>query len=111
HLEHYLGGYDKYFVVPRRLRVSRPGFGIESFRDDYFGSGKAHARLQLSEEFYRRFESYRYILMYHLDALVFSDQLMDWCESGLDYVGAPWLQCEDTPWVTRSRVGNSGFAL
>jgi hypothetical protein len=49
--------------------------------------------------------------MYHLDALVFSDQLLKWCEADWDYIGAPWLVCDDSPWIKVSRVGNSGFAL
>ena len=49
--------------------------------------------------------------MYHLDALVFSDQLAEWCDTDLDYIGPPWINCEDSPWVTRPRVGNGGFAL
>lgn len=111
HLEHYLARYDRFFVAPPGATYTRPGYRVETFSDRYFGSGKAHARLQLSEEFYRRFDGYTYILMYHLDALVFSDQLMEWCASDLDYIGAPWLQCADSPWVTRDRVGNGGFAL
>jgi Protein of unknown function (DUF5672) len=111
HLEHFLGKYDKYFVAPYGTRFARAGFEVVPFAHRYFGSATAHARLQLSKEFYARFRSYTYILMYHLDALVLSDQLMEWCSMDLDYIGAPWLTCADSPWVTRPRVGNSGFAL
>ena len=65
----------------------------------------------LSRLFYESFVAYRYILIYQLDALVFSDQLLDWCETDLDYVGAPWLTCEDSPWVATPRVGNGGLSL
>jgi Protein of unknown function (DUF5672) len=111
HLNAVLGRYDKYFVMGRSLRFDRPGFESIHFPDRYFGSARAHARLQLAEEFYATFQSYKYILMYHLDALAFSDQLMEWCATDLDFVGAPWLPCADSPWVKRPRVGNSGFAL
>jgi hypothetical protein len=111
HLEHYLRGYDRFFIAPEGSTYERPGYEVETFPTRFFGSGKAHGRLQLAEEFYRRFERYSYILMYHLDALAFSDQLMEWCTTDLDYVGAPWLPCSDSPWVTEPRVGNSGFAL
>jgi hypothetical protein len=106
-----LGRYDKYLVSPKSLNVTFPDFGIEKFPDKFFGSAEGHAKLQLCEKFYKRFEGYRYILMYHLDALVFSDQLMQWCATDLDYIGAPWIPCDDTPYVNYPRVGNSGFTL
>jgi hypothetical protein len=111
HLVHFLGKYDKYFVTAKSMQFERPGFEVARFPDRFFGSKLAHARLQVTEEFYARFRSYKYILIYHLDALVFSDQLEQWCRSGFDYIGAPWLHCEDSPWVKRPRVGNSGFTL
>jgi hypothetical protein len=111
HLEHFLGKYDKYFIAPEGTSFARAGFELLPFRKRYFGTAQAHIRLQLSEEFYARFLGYKYILMHHLDALVLSDRLTEWCETDLDFVGAPWLPCEDSPWVSRARVGNSGFAL
>jgi hypothetical protein len=111
HLEHFLGRYDKYLIAPKGASIARAGFDLMTFRKRYFGSAEAHVRLQLSEEFYKRFLGYKYILMHHLDALVLSDRLTEWCETDLDFVGAPWLPCEDSPWVSRARVGNSGFAL
>ena len=77
----------------------------------FFGSTAATNRLMLSREFYGTFSHYSYILIYQLDALVLSDQLVQWCETGLDYVGAPWLKCEVTPWVNEPAVGNGGFSL
>ena len=111
HAEHYLGRYDKFLVVPQSLAFERPGFHIQRFADSYFGSAIANARLMLSPTFYGAFRKYRYILIYQLDALVFSDQLLEWCATDLDYVGAPWLQCADSPWVGQPRVGNGGFSL
>lgn len=111
HLEHFLGRYDKFLVVPQSLEIERKGFSIQRFADCYFGSAIANARLMLSPAFYEAFLKYRYILIYQLDALVFSDQLLEWCATDLDYIGAPWLQCADSPWVGRPRVGNGGFSL
>ncbi len=62
-------------------------------------------------QFYRTFEEYQYIFIYHVDALVFSDQLARWCEAGWDFIGAPWIPCADTPWVKTAAVGNGGFTL
>jgi hypothetical protein len=111
HVDHFLGKYDKYFIAPKGTSFSREGFDIMTLPKRYFGTPQAHTRLQLSEEFYTRFCGYKYILMHHLDALVLSDRLSEWCETDLDFVGAPWLPCEDSPWVHQARVGNSGFAL
>jgi len=111
HLVHFLGHYDKYLVMPKSLKVSYPGFKVKHFNDMFFGSATAHTRLMLSPKFYESFKEYKYILLYHLDALVFSDQLMQWCATDLDYIGAPWLNCRDTPYVKVSKVGNGGFSL
>lgn len=108
HLEHNLGRYEKYLVAPPSLDVTEfSGFGVKRFSDSYFGSVKAHSRLMLSPAFYEEFREYKYILTYHLDALVFSDQLLQWCETDLDFIGAPRLANSDRPHV----VGNGGFAL
>lgn len=45
----------------------------------------------LSTEFYQRFLDYKYILIYQLDAFVFRDELLEWCNKEFDYIGAPWL--------------------
>lgn len=111
HLCHYLGRYDKYFVVPAGSPVRRDGFRTVCFPRRFFGSAAAHNPLLFSRKFYRTFEEYEYILMHHLDSLVFSDELEQWCQADLDYIGAPWLPCPDTPWVKELRVGNGGFAL
>lgn len=111
HLTRYLASYDKYLVVPESLQVSLPGCGLKRFGSEYFGSAIANTRLLLSEHFYRSFSEYQYILIYHLDALVFSDQLTAWCDLGLDYIGPPWIPCADSPWVKEARVGNGGLSL
>jgi hypothetical protein len=111
HLEHFLSRYDKFLAVPASLEIERPGFQLQRFDDSYFGSAMTYNKLMLSPHFYQAFAQYRYILIYHLDALVFSDRLSDWCATEWDYIGAPWLPCSDSPWVGTSRVGNGGFSL
>ena len=115
HLEHYLGNYDKFMVVPKSLPVQYAGFGLKPFDDKFFGSAEAHKRLILSSSLYEAFTDYQYILFYHLDALVFSDQLIEWCKSGYDYIGAPWIDHEEAPYagakVYNGKVGNGGFTL
>lgn len=111
HLRHFLGKYDKYLVIPKSLEVNYPDFGLKRFDKRYFGSNFNHGRLLLTQEFYKEFSDYKYILLYHLDALVFSDQLTEWCETDLDYIAAPWFQCEDAPWVKTPQVGGGGLSL
>jgi hypothetical protein len=115
HLMHYLGKYDKYLVVPHGLKVDIPGFRIKSFDPKFFGSTIAHRNLVLSSLFYKSFSEYKFILIYHLDSLVFSDELIKWCERDYDFIGAPWIIHEDAPYAGNSfyegKVGNSGFAL
>ncbi len=111
HLHTFLGHYDKFLVVPRSFSIRRHGFQLKRFDDTFFGSAIANTKLMLSRQFYESFIDYQYILIYQLDALIFSDQLLDWCTTGWDYIGAPWIKCHDSPWVSEPRVGNGGFSL
>lgn len=109
HLEHHLGHYDRFVVAAESLEVNMPGYQVERFDDSYFGSLRAHDRLMLSAEFYERFQDYEFILTYHTDALVFSDQLREWCETEYDYIPSlSWLWHLPEP---RFFIGNGGFAL
>jgi hypothetical protein len=111
HLLHFLGGYDKYLVAPPGISTQRRGFKVLNFHRKFFGSAAAHNRLLIWPGFYRTFQDYEYILIYHLDSLVFSDEIAPWCRLGLDYIGAPWLPCPEMPWVKEAHVGNGGFTL
>ena len=115
HLQAHLAGYDRFFLVPEGLSVSVPGIRNTVFGDHYFGSVAAHQRLLFSTEFYRAFSRYRYLLIYHLDALVFADELMQWCAAGHDYIAPPWIVHPDTPYfgnkAYEGKVGNGGFSL
>src|SRR5262245_29762259 len=99
HLRHFLRKYDRFLVAPRDLPVNAPDFQVKRFDHSYFGSPAAYSRLTLSLAFYETFSDYRYILIHHLDSLVFSDQLLHWCATDVDYIGAPWLKCQELPWV------------
>lgn len=111
HLEHFLGEYDKYLVMSQSLRFDYPGFRIKRFSDRFFGTPEAYSKLMLSRKLYESFSEYKYILVYHTDALVFSNQLLEWCQTDLDYIGAPWLKCRERPEMGFSEVGNGGFSL
>ncbi|PLK45051.1 DUF5672 family protein [Emticicia sp. TH156] len=90
-----LGNYPIILVKPSSLNVSYllekyPQLQTRNFDDGYFKSTLTYNRLLLSEEFYARFTTYEYMLIYQLDAFVFRDELAYWCNQGYDYIGAPW---------------------
>lgn len=45
--------------------------------------------------FYNAFTDYEYILLHQLDAFIFKDELLSWCDKDIDYVGAPWIRIRD----------------
>ena len=107
HLNHFLGAFDRFMVASPKLPLELPGFERVELDESYFGSLAAYERMMLSEAFYEQFTDYDYILTYHLDALVFSDRLLEWCDRGYDFLGAPnHGQSDDF-----SVVCNGGFAL
>ncbi len=117
HLKHHLGEYDKYFVIPSdmKLKIKHNGFFVKQFDKRYFGSTEKYSNLLVSKEFYEAFADYEYILIYQLDSLVFSNQLLEWCKKGYDYIGAPWYKTEvkrlDNWEPDQDCVGNGGFSL
>lgn len=64
----------------------------EYFEKDFFDSITGYNRLMLSKDFYERFISYDYILLYQLDAYVFGNDLSKWCNLNYSYLGAPLPQ-------------------
>lgn len=86
------------------------------FSSRFFTGIEGYNKLMMSLEFYRAFDFYDYILIYHLDAFVFSDKLNYFCSMGYDYIGAPWpFHCGHQPDVYGENVflhvGNGGFSL
>jgi hypothetical protein len=93
------------------------------FHPDYFFSLKNYSRLLKESEFYKKFLSYDYILIYQLDCYVFRDELLYWCNKGYAYIGSPWLNYDflkETknpfrfiPFIQYflAKVGNGGFSL
>jgi hypothetical protein len=64
------------------------------FDESYFKNIGGYNRLMLSDRFYSSFLDYKYILIYQLDAFVFRDELLYWCNMNYAYIGAPWIN----PW-------------
>ena len=115
HLETYLGGYDRYLIEPQGMNFKLDGFNIKEFEREFFGSVEAHRKMLFSEKFYKSFDEYRFVLIYHTDALVFSDQLEFWCDKDYDYIAPPWVPHKDAPYagnpLFEGKVGNGGFSL
>lgn len=114
HLRHYLGHYDKYVQVSDNLDVEWEGFTTVKLSKKLYPHYELYNTRLKSKAFYSLFSDYEYILIYQLDCLVFSDQLLQWCEKGYDYIGAPWfhvdVQGANVNYVFKA-VGNGGFSL
>lgn len=125
-----LGDYNIVFIQPENLDASSINFNkikSEKFPKEYFVNVFGYNSLMLSEIFYERFLYSKYILIYQLDAFVFKDDLLMWCNKGYDYIGAPWIASPNTLLKRvisifnskrkkeRSKiffeVGNGGFSL
>lgn len=118
-----LNRYTMIIVAPEELSLNLYedlwqsyglSYQVERFASSYFENIAGYNRLLLSEEFYLRFQSYDYMLIYQPDAYVFDDQLYEWCEKGYDYIGAPLVgkftdQTFDA--AMPMRVGNGGLSL
>lgn len=99
----------EYDIVSKEL--GKP-FDVQYFHPKYFESVKGYNALCLSTEFYERFADYEYMLIYQTDAWVFKDELLEWCDKGYDYIGAPkyWSKDETRP-TEFEGIGNGGFCL
>ncbi|MBQ8270489.1 MAG: hypothetical protein IJZ22_04705 [Bacteroidaceae bacterium] len=111
--------YDTRLCCPTTLNTSAyneiVGHEIkaERFAPHFFEGIEGYNDLMTSTSFYRHFKKFDYMLIYQLDAWVFSDQLEYWCSKGYDYIGAPWFgKCgtyENGDEL--STCGNGGFSL
>lgn len=111
-----LGDYDVYCICPKGLVYGDQQKFVREIRfdDSWFADIRAYSRLMLQKEFYEAFSDYEYVLLYQLDAFVFSNQLMKFCNMGYDYIGAPWIHgivCYKDAGHVLHYVGNGGFSL
>lgn len=116
-----LGSRDIYVFTHPELDLSQyeqiaenEGITLQTklFDKSYFGSVAAYNRLMLDKQFYLSFADYAYMLLYQLDAYVFSDDLDHWCSRGYDYIGAPWFDYFATSAEGQLyTVGNGGLSL
>lgn len=112
--------YPISFVTPENMDVSEyisicgrfPDLKItfEYFAPMWFDGVTGYNHLCLSQILYKRFAKFDYMLIYQLDAWVFEDSLMKWCNKGYDYIGAPWIE-KDENGKEQFLVGNGGLSL
>lgn len=111
-----LNEYDRFFVMPKGITIPHgfEGWKTKYFDEAFFSSVSTYNRLMLSAAFYDEFLDYNYILVYQLDAFVFENRLMSFCEMKYDYIGAPWPVgfCYHTKEKSKVLyVGNGGLSL
>lgn len=118
HLKKFLGNHDIFFVIPNNISAKgfkNLGFKVKKVNKNFFGTVRRYSNLLLTEKFYKDFNKYDFMLIYQLDALVFSDKIDKWLNSGYDYIAAPWFRPiigylshkKDYP----ASGGNGGFSL
>ena len=93
------GGFKHVFIAPESFAFDdsfKEFLSIEHIRFDnrFFRSIKGYNMLMLSKEFYKKFKDFEYILIHQTDACLFKSELDYWCNTGYDYIGAPWLDPE-----------------
>lgn len=111
HLQAYLSDFELRLATPSTLALPRHDLRRVNFAAQHFSSVASYSRLLLSPEFYTAFQDVEFILIYQLDSLVFSNQLLAWSQRGFDYIGAPLFKNKDGRQKGLSRVGNGGFSL
>jgi glycosyltransferase involved in cell wall biosynthesis len=107
---------DNYYKLKTSLGID---FSVVFVRSDWMGSLSNYNRMLLAPEFYKTFSEYRYLLVCHLDAWVFRDELQMWIDKGYDYIGAPWFVPRpesSKDWAPLEKLmlpqgGNGGFCL
>ena len=113
-----LGRYPIIFFAPEGKNFSYvpKDRQVVYFPPEYFANITTYNFLMLEPNFYATFFECENILIYQLDAFVFSDKLEYFCSLGYDYIGAPWIfssieKHKIYGQEIRASVGNGGFCL
>ena len=84
-----------------KLKEYKVRYEIKYFDRSFFKDVNGYNQLMVSPVFYQEFSTFRYLLIYQLDAFVFSDQLRSWCAKDYDYIGAPWVNVK---WINKKEI-------
>ena len=114
-----LSKHDKILVCPRGMATDEytallPGLRIFPVDPKWMSSYIAYNDLKSSPLIFAALQDeYRFLLCHEPDVFVFRDEVEQWCDTGFDYIGAPWfsgrpIYPDDAHIIG---VGNSGFSL
>lgn len=113
-----LGHHDVCLLAPDGLDLSVYAALLPTAVDirvdpAWMSSRDAYNRMMISPRLYERLADYSHLLVHEPDAIVFRDELLDWCAGGHDYIGAPWFEGFRTasPGLRIECVGNFGLSL
>ena len=93
-----LTNYDIYLIHPVGIdlsyyrllqKKSRLRFLEKGFDKHYFEGIGGYNNLMVSENFYKGFNTYEFLLIYQLDAYIFKDDINKWCNKKYSIIGAP----------------------
>ena len=115
-------------ACPEELDISYylnlwPELKVQRYASEHFVRVQSYNDLVISPVFYKSFaQKYEYLLVYQLDAFLLSNQVLEFCNLGYDYYGAPWITgfpkyhflFNRWPFRLNSKhfhVGNGGFSL
>lgn len=99
------GKYPLVLVYPLGLNVScfqqvTDSIGVnllkEAFPTSFFQSISGYNSLMMHPQFYKRFDHYEYMLLHQLDCYLFKDDIVHWCGKGYDFIGAPWMNKDES---------------
>lgn len=92
----FLGIQNVTLVYPEGLDLAAylelwPELKMQAYAPEHFLSIQSYNDLVISPTFYAPFaKAYDYLLIYQLDAFLLSNQVLEFCNKGYDYYGAPW---------------------
>ena len=93
-----LAKWDVILILPKDVnpirfekirKTEKLNFRIGQLPAGMMGSIEKYNQMCLNPGFYKMFRNYEFILMAHMDAWIFKDDLEYWLDSGFDYIGAP----------------------
>ena len=113
-----LGSHPIKILAPKELDLAQYQSVVPSFETIFIDSKwqssiTKYNKLKTSRFFYNLFKDYQFLLTYELDAFIFRDDLLLWCNKDYDYIGAPWFEDYIQEGLSNKLigVGNSGFSL
>jgi hypothetical protein len=118
-LMHMLSRYPIVLIAPENMDTApykdllkQQLVNVVTFPERFFRDLKGYNRLLLSQEYYRPFLNYDYILIHHTDAFVFKDEMSLWMSKDYDNIGAPIYHYDGTRDPAHYIcTGNGGFCL